>query len=532
MSIQSKILLFLFVIFMGLTAGILTINYRSEKAFVEKVIQEQAHEAVEQYFDSVNTLMISGAMEQREVLREKALKRKNILEAKIMRTKAVKDLFGEGFKHESAENELEEKALSGFSYEAITEKNGERILTVMTPFRASSNFRGTNCIECHLTPEGTVLGAVKITYSLKELDQQLNENAKRTGKIMIGLFLAVLILTALILRGIIISPIKKISQLISNIAENFDLTLRANMDKRSDEIGEMSKNFNLMLGKIHHAMEEVDGAGRNLIKDSEKIYQLTKESERSLIEQRDETTKVASAVAEMNSTAKMVSDHTDETKLATMKANEDANNGKNKARLANEKISELEVQIQTVGKEIENLHRLSQGIDNIIKMINEITLKTTLLSFNASVEAARAGIHGKGFSVVAQEIGQLANQTKGSTKDIALITEELKNKMELTSKLMSETVLKAREGKEFVGQSTHSLEAISNEVAKVTEMAQSISVAAKEQSMASESVDRNLGTITSLTDQNVESARELNLVGEGLQSMALKLDELIKSFKI
>jgi methyl-accepting chemotaxis protein len=241
---------------------------------------------------------------------------------------------------------------------------------------------------------------------------------------------------------------------------------------------------------------------------------------------------VASAVAEMNSTAKVVSDHTDETKMATMKANEDAANGKNKARLANDKISELEEKIQSVGKEIENLHRLSQGIDNIIKMINEITLKTTLLSFNASVEAARAGIHGKGFSVVAQEIGQLANQTKGSTKDIALITEELKNKMELTSKLMSETVLKAREGKEFVGQSTQSLEAISNEVARVTEMAQSISVAAKEQSMASESVDRNLGVISNLTDQNVESARELNLVGEGLQTMASKLDELIKSFKI
>lgn len=102
-------------------------------------MQEQAHEAVEQYFDSVNTLMISGAMEQREVLREKSLKRKNILEAKIMRTKAVKDLFGEGFKHESAENEMEEKALKGFSYEAISEKNGERSLTVMTPFKASSH---------------------------------------------------------------------------------------------------------------------------------------------------------------------------------------------------------------------------------------------------------------------------------------------------------------------------------------------------------------------------------------------------------
>jgi methyl-accepting chemotaxis protein len=139
LSIQSKILLFLFIIFIGLTAGILAINYQSEKTFVEKVMQEQAHEAVEQYFDSVNTLMISGAMEQREVLREKSLKRKNILEAKIMRTKAVKDLFGEGFKHESAENEMEEKALKGFSYEAISEKNGERSLTVMTPFKASSH---------------------------------------------------------------------------------------------------------------------------------------------------------------------------------------------------------------------------------------------------------------------------------------------------------------------------------------------------------------------------------------------------------
>ena len=515
-----------------MSAGIIYVNYSTEKDFIEKIVQNQAHETVDQYFDSVNTLMISGAMDKREVLRSKTLQRKDVVEARIIRSKAVTDLFGAGLPHENATNDIERKALEGKAYQAITHEKGKKILTIITPFKSSANFRGTNCIECHQVPEGTVLGAVKISYSLENLENQIDENVKLTAKIMGGLFLVSLILIALLLRGLIISPIKHFNQLLRDISKNFDLTLRADKIKSKDEIGEMAKSFNAMIEKFHSAMVEVNSTSLALIKGSESVYELTRTTQNNLIEQQEETNKVASAVTEMNSTAKIVADHTTSTQKAIGIASVETNSGADKADLANKKIDLLVMQVEMVSTEIEKLEKQSEAINNVIRLINDITLKTKILSFNASVEAARAGEQGKGFTIVAQEIGQLANETKNSTSEITKITNDLKDVVSESVRVMRETKLVAQEGKKFVSDSTNSLDQIAGEVSKVNNMASSISEAAKEQSEAADSIDQNLQVIMNLTANTVESANEMKKVSEDLKNVATKLEDLLKHFMI
>jgi methyl-accepting chemotaxis protein len=515
-----------------MTGGIIYVNYTSEKKFVEMIVQNQAHEAVDQYFDSVNTLMISGAMDKREILRSKTLQRKDIVEARIFRSKAVKDLFGEGLPHETAANDIERKALEGKPYQAITHENGKKILTVITPFKASTNFRGTNCIECHQTPAGTVLGAVKISYSLDNLDNQINENVSLTAKIMGILFLSSLILIALLLRGLVITPIKNFNLLLKDISQSFDLTKRSNKISSKDEIGEMANSFNSMIEKFHQAIEEVNSTCHVLIKGSESVYELTRLTQNNLVAQQVETNKVASAVTELNSTAKTVASHTTNTQKAIEIASLETNSGANKANLANKKIDLLASQIEIVSGEIEKLEKQSKAINNVIKLINDITLKTKLLSFNASVEAARAGAEGKGFAVVAHEIGEFANETKSSTEVITSITNELRDVVTESVKVIRETQIIAQEGKKFVSESTNSLDQIAGEVTKVNSMASSISEAAKEQSIAADSIDQNLHIIMNLTANTVESANKMKKVGEELNKVATKLEDLIKIFKI
>lgn len=515
-----------------MTAGVIYINYANEKKFVESIIRNQAHEAVEQYFDSVNTLMISGVMDQREVLREKTLKRKDIIEARIFRSKAVKDVFGDGFPHESASSDIERKAVEGIPYEAITHEKNRRVLTVITPFKASANFRGTNCIECHQTKEGEVLGAVKISYSLENLDRQIFEKVILTGKFMAGLFTMALILIALLLRSMIISPIKYFSGLLKEISQNFDLTIRSNKIKNKDEIGEMSASFNIMIEKFHNAMSEVNDTCQSLIEGSNKVYEFTQTTESNLIGQQEETNKVASAVSELNSTAKMVADHTTETQKTIEVANGETKSGSDKAVLTKDKIDQLAEQIEHVTGQMEKLETQSTEINNVISMINDITLKTKLLSFNASVEASRAGEQGKGFAVVAQEIGNLANETKKSTEEITNITQALLSVVTESVKIMRETRTVAENGKTFVNDSSYSLQQIANEVAKINSMAVSISNAAKEQSVAADSIDHNLQSIMNLTESSVHSAKEMKKVGEDLNGLATKLNEMIHHFRI
>lgn len=533
MSIQTKLIGFFLLVFATLTMVILTLNYQNEKAFVERVMNDEVHEMVEQYFDSVNTLMISGAMDQREVLRTKAMQRKNIKSARIFRSQAVKDLFGEGFSHESAVGVLEEKALKGFSYRGITTgKNGERELTVITPFKASENFRGTNCIDCHQVPEGTVLGGVSITYSLKDMDNELMNNLWSSGKVIALIFAGILVIVAIILKFMVINPLKRTSLMLKTASTNLDLRVRAKDGRRSDEIGEMSKGFDQLLETLQETVGEVSSVAQELLIHSEEISKKSESSEQSIARQSGETELVASAVHEMNETSKLVYDHTEETRKASEVTDRATENGVNHARAANENIRELEEQIEYVGKEIESLKELGNGIDQILKMINEVAMKTTLLSFNAAVEAARAGEHGKGFTVVAEEIGDLANQTKNSTKSIAEQTKQLKEKMDQTAHLMQTTIQKAKVGQKGVSETTETLDIIASEIKKVKNMAESISTAAKEQSEASESINQSLNVITELTTNNTREAAELKAVGLELEETSSKLNQLVQKFKI
>ncbi|MDD0852223.1 methyl-accepting chemotaxis protein [Halobacteriovorax sp. GB3] len=533
MGLQSKVLTVLVIIFISLTSGIIYLNHQGEKAFVESVVEQQTHHTVDQYFDSVNTLMITGAMDDREVLRNKILERKEIIDARIIRGSEVSKVFGPGFDHELAKDELDKKALQGNDFSFIKEnEKGIRVLTVIKPFRALKNYRGTNCLECHEVKEGTVLGAVRISYNLNDLDAQIDSNTMDTAKLMAFLFFMALILIAFILRLLIIKRITLFKTSLDQMSKNFDLTTRISDTKSKDEIAKMAISFNQMIESFHSGMRQVENATRELISGSQEIARLTENTKEAIFSQQDETNKVASAMTEMSTTAKQVASNAHEAKIATETANDQATQGSKQAESVQSKISTLTSYVEDTTKRMENLEMQSSKITEVIDMINEITTKTQHLSINAAVEAARAGVHGRGFVVVAEEIGELAQQTKQSTNQIQEITQALKDTILSTAEIMRETKNVAQEGNEQVVLSTNALMTIAKEVSNVNEFNSHISIAASEQSSASDDIDSNLQIIMDLNNQTSQSAVKMEEVGEQFSTMAENLKLLISKFKL
>lgn len=93
-------------------------------------------------------------------------------------------------------------------------------------------------------------------------------------------------------------------------------------------------------------------------------------------------------------------------------------------------IDNLGDQSRKTSASMNQLSERSKQIEEIVKVISDISSQTNLLALNASIEAARAGEHGKGFSVVADEVRKLAESTKESTADIADLTKKFKNKFQ------------------------------------------------------------------------------------------------------
>src|SRR5690554_827266 len=176
MSVQTKINIAMLSVFFVMMSASLLFSASNEKQLVLEVVEQQTKDAADTYFDSINTMMLTGTMAQREVLRSKILERPGVVEARIIRNDAINSMYGPGYDYQVALDELDERALNGDPVVHIDDRQGSRILTVINPILAETDYRGTNCLMCHMVPENTVVGAVRISYSLEALDEQVMQN--------------------------------------------------------------------------------------------------------------------------------------------------------------------------------------------------------------------------------------------------------------------------------------------------------------------------------------------------------------------
>ena len=143
--------------------------YRQKEQVLE-LAKQQVKDLSTMYFDSLNTMMLTGTMSERGILREKMLRRHNVVDARVIRGQPVRAQFGPGFPEEQPRDALDQRALAGEEITVVEHTEEGRVVTVLTPFRATGSTRGVNCLQCHNVPSGSVNGAIRISYSLASLD--------------------------------------------------------------------------------------------------------------------------------------------------------------------------------------------------------------------------------------------------------------------------------------------------------------------------------------------------------------------------
>ncbi|MEK6725066.1 MAG: methyl-accepting chemotaxis protein [Deltaproteobacteria bacterium] len=244
-SIRKKVSFSVAVIF-ALVIFILTSYsiYREKSRIMEQVLG-QADDMTTMYFDSLNTMMLTGTMDQRHIIAQKMLAREGVVEARAIRGKPVSEQYGQGLTEDAARDDLDLQALNGEHVSEIAEKNGKRILTIITPFRATENTRGVNCLQCHDVKSGSVNGAVRISYSLDKMDALIRYEFWMSIGGSIAFFAAGLILINLLLKAWVINPLNKLMDVVSKRAKG-DLAVRVKDITSDDELGNLAHSFNEM----------------------------------------------------------------------------------------------------------------------------------------------------------------------------------------------------------------------------------------------------------------------------------------------
>ena len=253
LSLLGKLNIIVALVFLVVTTVETVISVQQDKARFLAVAEEQVTDMTRWYFDSLNTMMLTGSMNQRALLREKLTARSQVLEARVIRGKPVKQQFGDGFPDEQPVDELDHRGLDGESSIVVTKGVDGRELTVVTPFRATENTRGVNCLHCHDVPSGAVNGAIRVKYSLKHMDDQIRSETFSKVITNLVLFTFGMVLVNIMLVRWFVTPMKQLMAAVTERAKGNSL-IRV-MVNSQDEIGRLGEAFNIMADNVNVATE-------------------------------------------------------------------------------------------------------------------------------------------------------------------------------------------------------------------------------------------------------------------------------------
>jgi len=244
LSIRAKINLAVGSIFSMLLILVTSYEVHHERERLMDLAKYEVRETTTFYFDSLNTMMLTGTMDQRHILRNKMLARKAIVEARVIRGQPIIDQYGPGNEEEVPLDELDRRALQGEQSIEVRDVAGLRVLTAVVPFLATENTRGVNCLKCHDVPTGSVNGAVRVSYSLSEIDRAVQRQFWLILGVNLSFFVFGLVLINLLLKNWVITPLLSISDVVKRRAKG-DTLVRAGLDT-DDEIGGLARAFNNM----------------------------------------------------------------------------------------------------------------------------------------------------------------------------------------------------------------------------------------------------------------------------------------------
>ncbi|MEM1108668.1 MAG: methyl-accepting chemotaxis protein [Planctomycetota bacterium] len=338
------------------------------------------------------------------------------------------------------------------------------------------------------------------------------------------------VVIAWVLRRTICPPIVRAAEAAKQVAGG-DLTVRVEVSG-NDEISDLGRNFNEMthgiaeiVGHVASTASEVSAASTEIAASSEQIST-------GMQEQSSQVTQISAAVEEMSASVVEVA----------RKSAEAANNAEQSGRAATEggevveqtisEINAIREAVEASSNSVAELGKRGEQIGEIIATINDIADQTNLLALNAAIEAARAGEHGRGFAVVADEVRKLADRTTQATEEIGSSIQAIQTETTSAVERMSAGSAQVESGVAKATDAGNSLTQIVSNAREVTGMIQSIAAATEEQSAASEEVARNVENIASVTQQSKDGTDQAAIAAQQLSERAERLQSLVGRFKI
>jgi len=305
-----------------------------------------------------------------------------------------------------------------------------------------------------------------------------------------------------------------------------DLSAEAKVEG-ADEIGVLASTFNAMTENLRKLLGAIAETGNSLASASSELLAGTTQQSASAQEQAAAVAETVTTVDEVQQTSEQAAQRAKAVAESAQRAAEIGRAGREAVEQAVAAMATVKEQTESIAESILALAERAQAIGEIIASVNDVAEQTNLLALNAGIEASRAGEHGAGFTVVAREIKDLADQAKKATAQVRQILGEIQkatNSAVMVTEEGSKSVNATLKAIDRAGDTIRTLAATIDEAAT---SANQITASAAQQATGMSQVQQAMRDINEATNQSLASTKQAERAAQDLNALGAKLKELL-----
>lgn len=382
--------------------------------------------------------------------------------------------------------------------------------------------------------------AIKANYKLYDamvpalnhlFDERAGGLATTRNTLLIIILLSIVLVTYLFLGfySAVANAVRSLDSAVNKISEG-DLTVKVESSTK-DELSSIADALNRLVAHLRGTMSRLGDYSTLLASASTQLSATTEQSKSGALDQQNQTEQIATAMSQMSITIRDIATNAETVSSDAHKADEEATTGREVIRKTIVAIEKLADEVGSSATVVHELEKNSNDIGSVLDVIRSIADQTNLLALNAAIEAARAGEHGRGFAVVADEVRTLAGRTQQSTAQIQEMVESLQGHTKQAVDVMESNRHHAEEMAGQASDASSSIDRIVGTVGHIMDMTTQVASASEEQSMVAKEIDSNVLEVKEVAHASVAASGEIAVASEELARLATELQGEVAHFR-
>ncbi len=307
-----------------------------------------------------------------------------------------------------------------------------------------------------------------------------------------------------------------------------DLTVVITPRSEQDVLGQ---TFNAMVANLQQLAAELQEGTSVLATSSQEILSSTSQVSSSAQETATSISEITTTVEEVKQTASLASQKAKHVTAAAQRTVKVSQEGRQSVETFIQSMADIREQMQAVADSIVRLSEQSQSIGDIVASVGDLAEQSNMLGVNASIEAVKAGEHGKGFSVVAQEVKTLAAQSRQATAQVRTILMDIQKAMTNAVMVVEQSDKAVEGGFQQIKASGDTIRTLAESIDESSGAALQIASSSQQQLVGMDQIAVAMGSIKQASQANVEGTRQSEQAARNLHALGLRLKERVAQFK-